>query len=459
MTLEQNPIHQVPEGDLPPGTRPAPGRRPERSVWTGIPDEAPSDDFRTLKGGRIHGLDAARGIALLGMVAVHTLPVSFDNTDVPTLSWTLFAGDAAALFALLAGVSLALLTGGRNPHRHSRRKLSTNSLVVRALLILSFGLLLNYLPMEVFNILPYYGVFFLLAIPFLRMGPLRLLLAAAFFAVVGPVIAFLVAANFSYEAVYLPTFTDLYFSPLETVLSLLVNGTFPAVTWMAFLCVGMALGRIDLTKLSVQIQLMITGALLAALATGVSQLLLHGLGGWTEILRTEAAGGGQLAHEIIVFGPVDFEPRPTESWWWLAISGPHNNTLFSIGTSLGVALTVLGACLLISNLWKEMLVPLIAAGSMTLTLYTAHLIFMAVVVPEHQLGLWFIVQIGLATLFATVWYQAIGRGPLEAVMYKVSKKVGAAVTRLPVRTEETEGTGGAGNTGRKIRIKQGRRQR
>ncbi len=434
MTLDQNQGHLVPEGDLPPGERPVPGRRPERSVWTGLPDEPPADDLSTVKRARIIGLDAARGVALLGMIAVHTLPSNFGSTDVPTLSWSLFAGDAAALFALLAGISLALLTGGRNPHRGGRLKLSTNSLVVRALLIFSLGLLLNYLPMEVFNILPYYGVFFLLAIPLLRLGALQLLLLGAVFAVVGPVISFLVTANFSYEVVYFPTFTDFYFSPGETVLSLLFGGTFPAVTWMTFVCVGLSLGRIDLAKVSVQIQLLATGAGLALLSAGVSQFLLNTLGGWSRILETEEAGGGPVAHEIMAYGPIDFEPRPTESWWWLAISGPHNNTVFSLGVSLGVAIAVLGAFLLISNVWEEMLIPLIAAGSMTLTLYTAHLIFMGFVVPETQLGLWYVLQIGAAALFATIWYQTIGRGPLETPVNRISKKIGAKITRTPVET-------------------------
>lgn len=453
MTLDQNPHHLVPEGDLPPGVRPVPGRRPERSVWTGLPDEASTDELTTGQRARIVGLDAARGFALLGMIAVHTIPPYFENTFTPTLSWSLFAGHASALFALLAGISLALLTGGRNPHRRGRLKLSRNSLVVRALLILSFGLLLNYLPLELFNILPYYGLYFLLAIPFLRMGPLRLLLTGALFAVIGPVVAFLVTANFAYEVVYFPTFTTLYFSPVETVLSLLVGGTFPAVTWMAFVCVGMALGRIDLARVSVQIQLLATGAGLAVVSALTSHFLLHTVGGWYALVdAVELDGGASLVDEILVYGPIDFEPRPTESWWWLAITGPHNNTPFSIGVSLGIALAMLGAFLLLCQVWREMLTPLIAAGSMTLTLYTAHQIFIAVLVPEEQtqLGLWFILQIGAAALFATVWHQTVGRGPLESPVNRISKKLGAKLTPTPALPAEPGGrVGRVGHRNRK----------
>ncbi|MUN64901.1 hypothetical protein GMA12_17440, partial [Kocuria sediminis] len=57
---------------------------------------------------RLLGVDAARGLALIGLIAVHVLPEENDATGDPTWSYLLFAGDSAALFALLAGVGLAL---------------------------------------------------------------------------------------------------------------------------------------------------------------------------------------------------------------------------------------------------------------------------------------------------------------------------------------------------------------
>ena len=62
--------------------------------------------------GRLVGIDVARCLALLGMVSTHVLvPV----TDEGEIAWAqdLAGGRAAALFAVLAGVSLALLSGRR----------------------------------------------------------------------------------------------------------------------------------------------------------------------------------------------------------------------------------------------------------------------------------------------------------------------------------------------------------
>ena len=64
-------------------------------------------------GARLVGIDVARCMALLGMVATHVLPSDPDGR--PPLGQWLAGGPASALFALLAGVSLALMTGGRAP--------------------------------------------------------------------------------------------------------------------------------------------------------------------------------------------------------------------------------------------------------------------------------------------------------------------------------------------------------
>lgn len=48
---------------------------------------------------RLLGLDAARGVALLGMMAVHAL-LLVDDDGNPTTAFTLAAGRSAALFAV-----------------------------------------------------------------------------------------------------------------------------------------------------------------------------------------------------------------------------------------------------------------------------------------------------------------------------------------------------------------------
>lgn len=84
--------------------------------------------------GRLVGLDAARFLALLGMMATHLLATRSDSGD-PTWVAEVLSGRASALFALLAGVSLSLMTGGPRPLRGEARVARSAGLLVRALAV------------------------------------------------------------------------------------------------------------------------------------------------------------------------------------------------------------------------------------------------------------------------------------------------------------------------------------
>ena len=68
---------------------------------------------------RLDGVDAARAVALVGMASVHILPV-MTAAGTETLAGAVAAGRASALFAVLAGVGVALSTGGRTPPARGR---------------------------------------------------------------------------------------------------------------------------------------------------------------------------------------------------------------------------------------------------------------------------------------------------------------------------------------------------
>jgi len=117
---------------------------------------------------RIVAVDAARGVALLGMFVVHVFPV-FNRDGTPTVAWTLAAGRGPAAFALMAGISLALVTGGWRPVHGRARTAAGAGLAVRALVIGFIGLALGHVTtatgLGVDVILPYYALIFLLASP------------------------------------------------------------------------------------------------------------------------------------------------------------------------------------------------------------------------------------------------------------------------------------------------------
>ena len=361
---------------------------------------------------RLVGIDAARGLALIGLMAIHLLPAWNEETGEASWSWRLFSGDSAALFALLAGVGLALTSGGRHPHEGRTMTADRIGLVVRAMLIAIVGLWIGTLMSEdppAYNILIYYGVFFLLAIPFLHAGPKFLFISAAIFGVVSPLLMQGLQDVLPEFVSYNPTFTDLLTQPGATASQLLLTGTYPALPYMTYLLVGMGLGRLNLRKQEVQIRLLVIGVGMAIFAQATSYFLLYAFGGYQRLLDASSMGEHEL-EEVLVWGP---DSLPTSTVWWLAIATPHTNTPLAIAASLGVSLAVLGAFLLIARKAEAWLLPLAAMGVMTLTLYTAHLVGLSFELHYDQPYLWFLIHVTLAALFAVAWYRALGQGPLE----------------------------------------------
>ena len=139
---------------------------------------------------RVVGLDVARCLALLGMIATHTL-VSRDAEGDVTWVQQLAGGRSSALFAVLAGVSIALMTGRTAPVRGRDRRSAAAGLTVRALIIAAIGLVLELLGSGIAVILTYYGVLFLLGLPFLGLRARALVGLGTLCALAAPVFSYL----------------------------------------------------------------------------------------------------------------------------------------------------------------------------------------------------------------------------------------------------------------------------
>lgn len=378
--------------------------------------------------GRLVAVDAARGLALVGLTAVHFLPQVYPENNRPTLSWLLFAGDSAALFALLAGVGLAFSSGGRRPRRGRDLTATRAEIAVRALLIMAVGLTIGYLmPADppAISILVYYGVFFLLALPFLGLRPRTLVLCSAAFLVFGPLLIHSLGGLVPDHSSLNPTFADLVGEPVAVFWQLLLTGTYPAVTYMAYLLAGLAIGRVNLRNLQLQVRLLVAGLGLAVLARLVSWVLLYGADGYNVLLYSIVSLTRQQLDDTIVFGP---DGRlPTNTLWWLVLTAPHANTPLSVAWSLGVSLAALGAFLLVGRRSAKWLLPLTAMGAMTLSLYSAQLVLLSAEVHYGMPLLWFVVAVVVSVLVALAWRHAFGQGPLERAVAAAARATARAV--------------------------------
>ncbi|NDK33068.1 heparan-alpha-glucosaminide N-acetyltransferase domain-containing protein [Nesterenkonia haasae] len=384
------------------------------------------------RGERLWGVDAARGLALLGMVTVHVLPTTDPGTGDATWAGMLFSGRSAALFAVLAGVGLALLTGGAGKagaapeHSNAQAAWYRKVIAARAAVIIGFGLFVSLLGASVAVILVHYGVLFLLALPFLRMGAKALMLWAAGWVAASPVLYWWLqnllrpsAAEPPERLWHSPMIFDLA-QPGLLGLDLFVTGYYPLILWPAYLFTGMALGRLSLGRTTTQWRLLLGGTAGAVLTYGV---------GWVVEAQSQVvermrpyAGSDEALQGSLETGD-HFLPLVTDPMWFL-LPMPHQGSHMDLLHTISCAVAVLGLMLILVRWLKWPLAPLVGAGAMPLSLYVGHLIVLGpfwrldgapfAEVEDAVLLLWLVVAALAAGMLKVLLRR---RGPLEALTH------------------------------------------
>jgi hypothetical protein len=352
---------------------------------------------------RLVGVDAARGLALLGMMSIHVLP-RFDDDGGTSTAYLLSSGRASALFAVLAGVGLALARSTRA------------GVLARGLVVAAVGLTLGGLETPVAVILVHYGVLFAVATAFLPLRPRTLALLGAAWLAASPLVAFWLRGHLPPGPAPNPSWAGLD-DPVGLLTDVVLTGYYPVAQWTGYLLVGLAVGRTPLHRTGVAAAVAAAGAVVAGTAKILSFVLLGPLGGAARLDDV----------------PAFYGTTPVDTWWWLAVSAPHSGTPLDLLHTTGTALVVLGACLLVAARWPAPLLPLAAAGSMTLTLYTAHVLALGPLAGptrSWEPGDVLLLHAVAALVAASVWRATGRRGPLEAVAAGATRAAGrVAVSR------------------------------
>lgn len=341
------------------------------------------------------GLDVARALALLGMFATHV----GDADSWPWLAAT--HGRSAALFAVLAGITMAVMLARRAAVpsaldvRYTRVRIATRAVL---LIMLSWFLTAFGTPVDV--ILDNLGVMMLLALPALRWSPK--ITASVGFGVL--VVGYWLVGGLS---MVLPEW--LYDLP---VLHELWSSHYPALQWVGYVLVGMAVGHWapwkDVRSL---IRLAAAGIGLAVFAIVTSNVVGNALK--VANTREEARRSG---------------PFSKPDWTSLA---PHSYTPVEVLANVGVAFAVIAVCVAFAHHAPRLAWPLAATGAMTLTLYSAHVLVIAAVGQDmvwKPSNLAFVVLCAGSILFASLWRWKLGQGPLERGVSIVSRAAAKAAT-------------------------------
>lgn len=340
--------------------------------------------------GRVDGVDAARGLALIGMFVAHLAPdpASVDAAELVALS----SERPRLLFALTAGIGLGLLTGAARPVADAAvRWTMRRQIAIRALLLIALGLIVVavFAPL-VFVILDVYGVAFLVMLPLLFLPGRVAVALGALLLTMTPAIATIAERD--------PETAALADGPLGLVAEWFLVGAYPVIIWVPVMLIGLGLARLDVAAPRVVAGYALAGAAVASVALPLSRLL------------PDAA---------LPAGP------DTPAW-----AAPVRITLETLGnTAVGVLIVAAAVTLTVlarpavRRVAGAVLSPITAMGAMPLTIYTAHLVIISFgkyrsesgVITDDSWPLLVWITIG-SMLFAWLWRRYLGRGPLEQAL-------------------------------------------
>lgn len=355
---------------------------------------------------RIHGIDLARFLAVVGMAFSHLGP-SLPQTYWGWLLVESRSGLPSALFAVLAGVSMSLM--GTSAAMQGGAELAHNRhrLIMRGLLLVVLGFVLAEVQVSIAVVLEALGIAMILLSWTPRARTSTLLSLVLTLLLVGPALQVILPGAFAS--------------------SFLLGGSYPIFAWLTYVTAGVLLHRLLISREA-------SGALLPVLTLIGAFVAIVGLAARTFLGYVPEDGSGpvQYSTELLPdLAPVLLAER---SYIFLSPEG-HSGGLLEQLTCIFGAIFVIGLSLLLcrSTRFVTVLYPLRATGSMGLTVYVIHVLTTSIYngglgfgllnpdadwevylgqVPESA-TLFFWITVVVAVIASSLWKWKFQRGPLE----------------------------------------------
>jgi len=354
---------------------------------------------------RIIGYDFARGLAIIGMVFVNFKMVMAVKTDLFLYQLIeILSGKAAALFVILAGIGITLMyQSAQTKNSASKIRQVKFRLLKRALFLFAIGL--SYYPIWPADILHYYGLYLSIGVLFLSISNKWLQITSIFIIILSP----LSMLFFNYETGWnwnTLEYID-FFSVNGFFRNLFFNGFHPVFPWIAFLLIGLRIGRINFNNAKTRKRVTSLSLFIFIIAKGVSLLLVH--------IFSQQSPNAALEIEYLL-GTM---PMPSLFFYMVTAS---SLAVFTISMSIYIC-TKLPHALIIKQV--------VSAGQLALSNYIFHVLIGMFSLElffgklEHAYSIEFtiiyaIVYCILIVVLSHVWRKKYKYGPLEHLMRKIT---------------------------------------
>jgi len=352
---------------------------------------------------RINGYDAARGVAILGMIVVNYFSIfrSSSRGDIPFESAAYFlSGRAATLFVMLAGIGLTLMSRKLMLINNAESWMQFRGQIIRRSAVLFFmGIIFSLIWRS--DILHFYGLFLIAGSFFLQLPPRRIVMIIALIWVIS---SGLFASSIGDPNIDTLDFLPKYFFPIFD--ELFISGQYAFFPWFCFLLTGIWFGRSVIKNPRQQIYILIT-ACLVFLVSEATMMVPY----WFKLgLNEETAVLSFLENS-------GFPPSP-----------------FFVLSAGSMALMVICSLMIICRMvYMEWLIDSLKnIGRMSLTIYIGHILvgkFTAVVLKENftpalyplAVTVFMIALVISLQLFCGFWFKWFKYGPLEWLMRTSSR--------------------------------------
>lgn len=324
---------------------------------------------------RLLALDAARGLAVIGMYIQH-FALNERNANI-------VSGNTMILFFLCSGISYTMMSQSAANKSVSEKSFRTKVLA-RSVFIDLLGYLLVLLNGPFAVVLTAYAMVFMMALLLrnCRDNTLMIVTAASF--VLSPIIMIVGMSYLSGSA----------------MLWDIAGGPLSGIAILPIFTAGMLIGRKNLRDRNRALIYIVAGIMIVTFIKLLEAFVLPGLRANVENLMIQY----QNYSEINEYAPWPTNVYPV-SWHMICTAGPQSGSVFSLLLGMGVSLIVLGAVLLLERKLPVLLKPFSKVGQVALTMYVLQIVIgwaLSLLQIELEIGNLFFGDIGVLVVTTIV---------------------------------------------------------